>query len=312
MDIWNKLLIEQTRAISTSTEIAWSYTKGEFISHESMDSLSSTDFSAAIIRKDIEFDSMNDSSGYNRIEHGAFYLITDEKIDKEVLFFIKNYWTLIMKVKCKKSDNPFIFVHMASSLDGKIATNCGNSKWIGNQENLTHAHRLRAIFDGIMVGANTVKKDSPKLNVRHVEGINPIRLILSNSCFDFDQLERLNDADTYLLRNRASEKIGTSFPFEKKVYFTGSNKREELHNLLVSLKDLGINSILIEGGPKTVSGFLEAGLVDSFQLHMAPLILGSGRDFVKLDEISEIGEGLTMNDAFYTPMGDSIMITGNL
>jgi len=88
-------------------------------------------------------------------------------------------------------DVPFTMVHMAVSLDGKIATVNGHSKWIGNEQNLNHAHRLRAILDGILIGSGTVKTDSPTLNVRRVTGQSPTRFVLSNVSQDFSQLQKL-------------------------------------------------------------------------------------------------------------------------
>jgi len=311
MDIWNLLLVEISREMSTS-ERAWSYTENGFKYHPDLNSLNNSDFLAAIVLNDILIQNEIEVSNLSSNNFGEFTLLIDKGLDEETRFYLQNYWTLIMKIKLKNKETPFIFVHMASSLDGKVATNNGHSKWIGNQENLIHAHRLRAIVDGIMVGANTVRNDRPTLNVRHVEGVNPVRLILSNKSANFDELQPLAKTDTYLLRNKEYESECTSFPFDKKLYFDGKCCNEKLHNLALSLKKSGINSILIEGGPCTVSSFLSAGLVDMFQLHFAPIILGSGKDFVQLKEISEINQALTMSDTQYTPMGNSIMVTGNL
>jgi len=311
MDIWNLLLVEISREMSTS-ERAWSYTENGFKYHPDLNSLNNSDFLAAIVLNDILIQNEIEVSNLSSNNFGEFTLLIDKGLDEETRFYLQNYWTLIMKIKLKNKETPFIFVHMASSLDGKVATNNGHSKWIGNQENLIHAHRLRAIVDGIMVGANTVRNDRPTLNVRHVEGVNPVRLILSNKSTNFDELQPLAKTDTYLLRNKEYESECTSFPFDKKLYFDGKCCNEKLHNLALSLKKSGINSILIEGGPCTVSSFLSAGLVDMFQLHFAPIILGSGKDFVQLKEISEINQALTMSDTQYTPMGNSIMVTGNL
>ena len=181
MSIWNTLLLESANELNVASSAAWTFNKGAFQYHRNMLSLSCSSFDAAIIKQDFKFEISTGTQSFQRFDFKDFYLLIDQYIDKEVYFLLRNYWTLIMEVKFHKGELPYVLVHMASSLDGKIALNNGHSKWIGNEENLKHAHRLRAILDGILVGSSTVKNDSPQLTVRHVEGPNPTRLILSNS-----------------------------------------------------------------------------------------------------------------------------------
>ena len=89
---------------------------------------------------------------------------------------------------------PFICLHVAQSLDGKIATNSGHSKWIGNMENRIHSHRIRALVDGVMIGGNTLRNDKPKLNVRHVEGKDPIKIVITSKGGNYDSLCTKNDS----------------------------------------------------------------------------------------------------------------------
>ena len=197
-------------------------------------------------------------------------------------------------------------------MDGKISTECGHSKWIGNDENLIHAHRLRAIVDGILVGANTVKNDKPKLNVRLVSGEDPIRLILSNKTKSFCNLSQNSNTKTFLLRHESHSLDCKEFNFDKEIYFKGDSDKERIQDVLDNLSKNGINSILIEGGSQTISCFTSTGLVDTIQLHIAPLILGSGKSFINLPGISKIQDGMFVKNARYEHIGDSIMITGNL
>lgn len=207
---------------------------------------------------------------------------------------------------------PFIIAHMAQTLDGKICTNSGQSKWIGNEENLTHAHRLRAMVDGVLVGGKTISNDLPRLNVRHVEGSNPVRLLLSNTFCDFDKLPKVADMKTFLLRRKGKEIKQIYDSIDKVIYYEGNTNQERLCDLLVKLKSNGIDSILLEGGPGTVSSFYNENKIDWLQLHIAPIIFGSGKSFIQLSEINSVSEGKKLNNVFYNKMGDGIMMTGEL
>ena len=83
---------------------------------------------------------------------------------------------------------PVVYLHVAQSLDGKIATNSGHSKWIGNMENRIHSHRIRALVDGVMIGGNTLRNDKPKLNVRHVEGKDSVKIVITSEENNYDSL----------------------------------------------------------------------------------------------------------------------------
>jgi len=229
------------------------------------------------------------------LEDFCFESFFDEKIhfyyshtaDDEVIQLLRDYWILTTYIKLKPADKVFIIVHMAQSLDGKVSTAVGNSKWIGNQENLIHAHRLRAIVDGVLVGGNTASADLPKLTVRHVEGNNPVRIIYSDN---FDNYKNLNnDVDQKTINIRSLPAIKPSSDVVTEYEFYDKTKNNYLSNVLKGLNNRGIQSILVEGGPTMASSFLAEDLVDIVQLHVAPLI---------------------MNHAYYSQKGDAQMITG--
>jgi riboflavin-specific deaminase-like protein len=213
-------------------------------------------------------------------------------------------------------DSSFVIVHMAQSLDGKVCTKVGNSKWIGNQENLEHAHRIRALVDGVVVGGNTARSEHPSLNVRHVEGPNPTRVLLCNSSDGLLNLPPLENVQTILLCQEAhAHKIDVDAFINVKVdlltYDCGACKTS-VKNALAQLKRNDINSILVEGGPYTIKSFVESQLVNWLQIHTAPLVFGSGHAFINLDEITNVDEALALEHNFYTQMGDAIMVTGCL
>ena len=163
-----------------------------------------------------------------------------------------------------------------------------------------------------MVGAGTVKKDSPTLNVRRVSGKNPTRFVLSNRSNDFSNLQKVKDTPTLLIRHKNYRKPIPSSHFDDVIFYEGNDKKEQIQDIQFKIREKGIRSLLIEGGPTTVSQFLCAKAVDIIQFHLTPLILGSGRSMMELPEIATIKEGKFLKNPFYTQMGDGIMVTGGI
>ena len=211
----------------------------------------------------------------------------------------------------KKKRTPLSITHFAQSLDGYIATLSNHSKWIGNDENLIHAHRLRAMVDAIVIGNNTLVHDAPKLTVRHVKGKNPTRVVIGNSNQKLDSLIDPNDA------KKVIKVISSQNDMESNcVYDCLRVKSESYHmptqNILEALYEKGIYSILIEGGATTSSCFLKEGNIDMLQLHISPMLFGSGVKTFTLPEIKEVGDAKHFEKSFYSKMGNGMMFTGFL
>ena len=245
------------------------------------------------------------------LHSNRLYVHFSEKLEPEILNGLRLFCPLIF-APLMMHETPFIIAHMAQTLDGKICTNNGDSKWIGNQENLKHAHRVRAMVDGVMVGGNTVSNDLPKLNVRHVKGANPVRLLLSNSFNDFEKLPVIPGMQTFLLRRKDNPVDNLVEPITKVIYYQGETQKERIEDLLKSLKKEGIGSILLEGGPNTLTSFYCENKIDKLQIHIAPLIFGSGKSFIQLSEIKSVSDGRSLKNVFYNVVGDGMMITGEL
>jgi len=216
--------------------------------------------------------------------------------------FIKLYLPYVfLSVSAKLLKRAIIISHFAQTLDGKIATNSGSSKWIGNNENLLHAHRMRALCEGILIGRQTMLSDRPQLNVRHCKGDNPKKIILGrNNCKD-----------------EISKIIGDNFievSIEKAE--TGDVKSIEMDSFsgLKILQDLykkGVQSVYLEGGSKTTSAFLKCSGLDQIQLHISPIILGSGVSNFSLPEIENISEGTHFSKFEFVNIGNTVMFLGN-
>ncbi len=209
-------------------------------------------------------------------------------------------------------DGSFVLVHMAQSLDGKVSTMAGQSKWIGNEDNLRHAHRLRALVDGVLVGGRTASLDMPRLSVRHVHGEDPARIILSDSFTALGELPRVEGMRTIIVRTSDRNGIPKGRDDFEIARCESTQGEVQVPSLLACLRDAGVHTILVEGGPKTFRAFQQAGAVDWLQLHVAPVLFGSGRPVLQLPEIDAVDDAIALTNPFYTVMGNAIMVTAQL
>lgn len=175
---------------------------------------------------------------------------------------------------------PYVTVKLAQSLDGKIAAGHGRQTQISGMESQRYVHQLRAEYDAVLVGANTVRVDNPKLSVRHVRGRNPLRVILdSRLSLDYSKLSARNEMSTLVYTSSRSSHIPDIEHKGVLVSTVPSVKGKlDLKSVLVELGARGITSLLVEGGSAVATDFLARRLVDELQLIVAPVFLGGGVD----------------------------------
>jgi riboflavin-specific deaminase-like protein len=190
---------------------------------------------------------------------------------------------------CKSPEDRFVVAHLGQSLDGRIAAANGASRWITGEQDLTHNHRMRALFDAVLVGAATIRHDDPQLTVRAVEGPDPVRVVLDPKRRLGTGFKVFTDAaaPTLLLCDAAF--AGAARHGEAEVIgLEARDGRIAPRAILELLAARGLTRVFVEGGGRTVSAFLAAGCLDRLQIAVAPMIIGSGRASITLPEIERI------------------------
>lgn len=189
-------------------------------------------------------------------------------------------------IKYIKQKRPYVIVKCASTLDGRIATKTGDSKWVTCEESRQFVHRLRHFSDAVMVGIDTVKRDDPKLTSR-IDGfksLDPARVILDSRLSipeDAFVLQQHSDSDTIIVTSDSGSdkaRLQKKRRLETKgIKFIESPTRGnliDLEPLMDILGSMGISSLLIEGGSRVISSAFSAGIVDKIFFFFAPKILG--------------------------------------
>jgi len=217
---------------------------------------------------------------------------------------------------------PYVILKTAMSLDGKIATRRGESKWITSTEAREYVHSLRSQVDAVLVGINTVLKDNPTLTT-HSKGHNPLRIILDPYLSIPRNAEVLDDqAETLLV---ISETITQSEQNRKKIKILENSGikilaspeedgKFDFREIMRQLADMNITSVLIEGGGGTNAYALEAGIVDEIMFFIAPKIIG-GKNAptpVEGEGIKTLSEALRIKDLSIEKIGEDFLLKGKI
>jgi riboflavin-specific deaminase-like protein len=199
---------------------------------------------------------------------------------------------------------PLTIAHLGQSLDGQIATASGDSYYVTGPDNVRHLHRLRALAAAVIVGAGTVARDDPKLTVRHVEGANPVRVILDpRARLRADHRVFTDGAAPTLVVHAAG--LRAKPPGNAEVLgVPAEGERLRLDALLEKLHERGLWSVFVEGGGATVSSFLQAGALDRLHIAIAPLVTGSGRPGLALPARDKIADCLRPAHRVFAMGGD--------
>ncbi len=210
---------------------------------------------------------------------------------------------------------PFVGIKLAQTLDGRIADGRGRSRWITGEAARTEAHRLRASYDAVLIGAETALRDDPQLTVRHVRGRNPIRVVLDGRLRVHERLQVCDtrEAETIIL---TSERALRANPGRVRrlrdrgirVSAIGGTHALRIPAVLGELASYEIASILVEGGALTASAFIREHLAHRLHLFVAPALLGNGLAGIGLAG-GTMRTILRLDDVSVRPVGDDLLIS---
>ena len=188
------------------------------------------------------------------------------------------------------SGRPFVIAKCGMSLDGRLTRPAGESRWITGDSARRHAHRIRAQVDAILIGAETVRADNPRLTVRSVrESRQPWRVVLTRS--------RKLPRHAYLFSDR--------FSSQTLVY-----QGQSLAAVIENLGKRGVTSVLIEGGGKVLGQALEARLIDKVHLYLGPILTGGPTIAFPGTGAETASNALRLRRVSYQQIGQSVCITG--
>lgn len=215
---------------------------------------------------------------------------------------------------------PFVVLKAAMTLDGKIATATGQSKWITNETSRAYGYKLRDIYDGIMVGINTVIEDNPMLTARVDGGKNPIRIVVDSSL--------KIDINANVVQDKSAKTIIATTDKANKdkilklqaqdvdviVVDKDENDKVDIEKLLDILGQQNICSILVEGGATLSGSFVAKKLVDKVDFFIAPKIVGGkeAKTPVAGTGILNLQEALALKDIQIEKLEEDILIIGRV
>ncbi|MFA6989417.1 MAG: bifunctional diaminohydroxyphosphoribosylaminopyrimidine deaminase/5-amino-6-(5-phosphoribosylamino)uracil reductase RibD [Candidatus Gastranaerophilaceae bacterium] len=247
--------------------------------------------------------------GIEKLKRAGIEVITgilENKCKKLNEIFIKN-------ITCKES---FISIKSAITLDGKIATKTGSSKWITSEDSRNEVQKLRNKYDAILTGSGTVIADNPSLTCKNEGGRNPIRIIVDSKLITSSESKVYAEDKTKIF-----VAVAENIDQEKRQKFSSNitflecppvdkEGHIDLEFLIKELYKKGINSILVEAGGKLNGELIKQNLVDKFYIFVAPKILGDneGKTFVEGFEVSDINNCINLGFADIRKIGKDLLI----
>jgi diaminohydroxyphosphoribosylaminopyrimidine deaminase/5-amino-6-(5-phosphoribosylamino)uracil reductase len=219
---------------------------------------------------------------------------------------------------------PLVTLKVAQTLDGRVATRTGDSQWITGEAARTLVHEWRATLDGVLVGTGTARSDDPRLTVRHVDGRQPVRLVLDRegtlppdrtlfTDAHADQTiaviganrdrptyaDRLEEAGGHLLR--IPETVDAHLDLPALLQRLGTDGGREAEPL---------QSLLVEAGPGLATALFRQDLVDRFVCFVAPKVVGEGIPVLRDLGITEMDKAVTFAEQDWEPVGDDVLLKG--
>jgi riboflavin-specific deaminase-like protein len=211
-----------------------------------------------------------------------------------------------------RDGRPYVLLKYAQTLDGRIATVSGDSKWISGEPERRVSHALRAACDAVLVGSGTVRQDDPQLTVRLVPGASPMRVVLDS---------RLRIAPTAkVFADDAPTTVFTTAGADERrcaeLRAAGVAVREvaagpggvDITAVLSELRKAGIRSVMVEGGAATITSLLAARTVDRLVVSVSPIIMGSGVEAVGNLGVGRVADGVRLSNQCAFQAGDDLLL----
>ena len=223
-----------------------------------------------------------------------------------------------------ETGRPLLTLKVAQTIDGRVATRTGDSRWISGEAARTRVHEWRAALDGVLVGTGTARSDDPRLTVRHVEGPQPQRIVLDRTgalppdrtLFTDDHADRTT---AVLGEERPRPAYADALTEAGGHVLRVPETPDEHLDLRALLRRLGtdggretepIQSLLVEAGPGLATALFRQDLVDRFFCFVAPKVVGEGRPSVGDLDIAEMKNALTFAEQRWEPIGDDVLLRG--
>ena len=209
--------------------------------------------------------------------------------------------------------NPYLFLKCAITLDGKIATNERDSKWITNEKSREKVQFLRHEYMGIMVGINTLINDNPRLTARIENGVNPFRIVVDpHLCTPLESnfVNMADDNKSIIITSKENEKNDKIKELENKnvkiIYMEGFDF--SVDEILKKIGELKIDSVLLEGGSYLISKAFKENRIDGGEIFIAPKILGGGLPFIDGFDFKEIKDCFHLQNVKFNVYDDNISV----
>jgi len=214
---------------------------------------------------------------------------------------------------------PFVVLKVAATLDGKIATRNGDSKWISGEAARRFVHRLRDQVDGVLVGIGTVLKDDPLLTARMKEGREPYRIVLDSRLKIPEEAKVFEHSPSEVILattgSAPHEKIERLEKRGVRVLIVDSKEgRVDLRSCLSKLGEIGMMNLLVEGGSQVNGSFLDEGLIDKFLLFLSPRWVGDPQALGIFGGrgVSTLKEAIGLKEIKTKRIGEDIFVEGYL
>ena len=219
-------------------------------------------------------------------------------------------------IKYMKTKRPFVILKLAMSLDGKIATTTGDSKYITSRAARKYVHQLRNDADAVMVGINTITRDNPILDERLVKGKNPTKIIVDSTLKISERAKVLKDPSKVIIATtKKAPKKKIDKLHQKGVQVLVLKPKDGLVDLKELMKELGkqqITPIMIEGGAELSGNAIKEGIVDRLLIFTAPKIIGNGLGPIKNLGIKKVNKAINLKNISTRKIGKDILDEGDL